>query len=168
MSDLLSIYVSEVVILTITCQFQKVLITIPSTCRNPGSFSISGTWFRIYAGILTLLTAPRPQISPVHWFSFLRLLIPIQPCHFIHVLSCPHSFPSLFWSPLPALSSLPLLFSLSLLSWLGQVCWSCLVKYILSLFWSLLDASGCTLPHIYNKILPSPQPYLGAIMSSFS
>lgn len=52
------------------------------------------------------------------------------------------------------LLSLSLSLSLCLPSWPSSVCWPCWVYRFLSLLWTLLEGSGSTLPHIYNKNLP--------------
>jgi len=70
------------------------------------------------------------------------IILPFQPCA---------PWPPFSWSPLSTCSSLPPSLPLSLLSWPSSGCWSRSVYCFLSLLWTPPEASGCTLPHIYNK-----------------
>lgn len=77
-------------------------------------------------------------------------MTPIEPSHWFFSRSPDQS--RLSRSACPPFFSLPLVLPVSLLSRPSSVYWACLI-YFLSLLWTLLDASGCTLPCIYNQIL---------------
>jgi hypothetical protein len=79
--------------------------------------------------------------------------------------------------PISCLHTLCLSLSLSdtppPLSWPYQICQPCSVYYFLSLLWIPLDASGCTLLHVYNKNLllsnafSSVTPWSSSILSLY-
>jgi hypothetical protein len=112
-------------------------------------------WYQwLHPALLTPPSTPKLCLFPSHLPAPSSFSLPPYP---IPLLLLPLS--SLLPLPLP-LPLLPLFLPLLLLSGPGSV-------------WSLSKASGCSFPSIYNKtfsstIKRSPQPYLGAVMPSFS
>jgi len=122
-----------------------VAMSLPKCCQALRSLSIYGSsqlFFAPYPELLQLMGFSFPSFSFIHnpvisamcpfgWFSCPSLLILL--------LSSSHDLPlSLSSSPLMAWFNLLAMFNLQLSPPLQ----------------TLPDASGCTLPHIYNEILP--------------
>lgn len=110
-----------------------------STCWNPGSLSISNTYFRIHAGILTLLTPP----STLNFSSSLVFLPPVsyitlqfQSCA---LLATSSPSPPFFVSSACTLSSSSLVLPLSLL----EARWGLLAMFSLLLCPSAPVSSRC-------------------------
>lgn len=124
------------------------LLAYQSTCWFPGTQAVSALQISIIESILTSCL-----------FSVFPNLLQSMNFHY-HCFSCLYNvaiLPMYLLSgpPLSALSPLSSLsFPFSLLSCLlcyHLDCWLCSVHCFLSLLWLPIDASDCSLPHIYNK-----------------